>query len=125
VTDSSSRRIVLAENNPELAWLLQTVLGQQPGWQCPTVVGSGAALLQAAQAAPADAYLVDLSLDDGSVLPWLARLRQLQRDALVIAFTGSATAELEAQCRDAGCAALLRKDGDVGALLQALRGHLG
>jgi DNA-binding NarL/FixJ family response regulator len=118
-------RIQLAEDHADLAQMLRALLGAQPGWCCAPVVASGEALLEQARAQGADAYVLDLMLADGSVLPRVPALRACQPDAVIIAYSGRGDAELAQACLQAGCNAVVVKDGRVEPLLQALREQLG
>ena len=65
--------------------------------------------------------MLDLSLDDGSAIALILRLRAAQPDCAIIAFTGLGDPQLAEQCREAGCDAALQKDGQVRTLLDTLR----
>lgn len=119
------KRIQLAEDHDDLALLMCALLGAQPGWCCAPAVASGKGLLEQARTQDADAYVLDLMLADGSVLPVVPALRACQPNAVIIAYTGREASELAQACLLAGCDAVVVKDGRIEPLLQALRERLG
>lgn len=124
-TPPAPKRIQLAEDHAELALVLGALLGAQAGWHCAPAIASARALLEQAQRSDADAYVLDLTLADGSVLPIVPALRACQPGAAIIVYTGRPDAALAQACLQAGCDAVVVKDGRVEPLLQALRERLG
>ncbi len=68
-------RIVIGENNEDLAMTLSLLLGAEPDMRCVATVSSSSAVLAALEAHAPNAFVLDLSLDDGSSLPLITTLR--------------------------------------------------
>jgi DNA-binding NarL/FixJ family response regulator len=117
----SPLRVALGENHPDLATTLAMLIDLQPDMAC---VGHGAtaqAVLELAEKAAPQAYVLDLMLDDGSSIPLIRLLRERNAAALIGAFSGLDDPRLAEQCALAGCDATLAKDGQIAPLLQTLR----
>ncbi len=87
-------------------------------------VGHGSntgALMAIEQSTAPDAYVLDLSLDDGSSIPLMKSLRSARADTVLIAYTGHSNPALTDQCQKAGCDLVLTKAGPVDELLNAIR----
>lgn len=117
--------IAIGENHTDLALTLATLIDLQADLRCIGHSPTGSGLLAMAEREPADAYLVDLALDDGSSIPMIHTLRSRQPECVIIAFTGLGNPSLAEQCERAGCDATLEKNGSVTQLLETLRGLLG
>ncbi len=117
--------IAIGENHPDLALTLSVLIDLQDDLRCIGHAPTGSGLLAIAEREPADAYLVDLALDDGSSVPMIQTLRSRQPACVIIAFTGLGNPSLAEQCQRAGCDATLEKNGSVTQLLETLRGLLG
>lgn len=114
-------RVAIGEDNTDLAEVLSMLIDLQPDLQCVGHAAASDALQALADTAAPDAFVVDLQLGDGSALPLLQRLRAARPDCLLIAFSGDNNPLLEAACREAGCDALVRKDGRPMAVIDTLR----
>ena len=117
--------IAIGENNADLAMTLGLLIDLQDDLRCIGYAATCTGLLALAEQSPANAYLVDLGLDDGSSVPAIQTLRSRQPGCVIIAFTGLENPLLAEQCQRAGCNATLEKNGDVTHLLATLRGLLG
>ncbi len=118
-------RIAIGENHPDLAESLCMLINFQDDMEA---VGHGSStdmLLDIEKASTPDAYVLDLSLDDGSSIPLMRSLRQARQGTVLIAYTGHSNPALTDQCRKAGCDLVLTKAGPVDELLDAIRGALG
>ena len=122
---SAPATIAIGENHPDLALTLALLIDLQDDLRCIGHSPTSSGLLTLAEREPADAYLVDLALDDGSSIPMIQSLRSRQPDCVIIAFTGLGNPTLAEQCERAGCNATLEKNGSVRQLLETLRGLLG
>jgi DNA-binding NarL/FixJ family response regulator len=122
---SAPATIAIGENHPDLALTLALLIDLQDDLRCIGHSPTSSGLLTLAEREPADAYLVDLALDDGSSIPMIQSLRSRQPDCVIIAFTGLGNPTLAEQCERAGCNATLEKNGSVTQLLETLRGLLG
>ena len=122
---SAPATIAIGENHPDLALTLALLIDLQDDLRCIGHSPTSSGLLTLAEREPADAYLVDLALDDGSSIPMIQSLRSRQPDCVIIAFTGLGNPTLAEQCERAGCNATLEKNGSATQLLETLRGLLG
>ncbi|MEN9705365.1 MAG: hypothetical protein RLZZ393_1244, partial [Pseudomonadota bacterium] len=96
-------RIALGEDHQDLAQVLAMLIDMQPDLHCIGHAATAGGVLELAEREAPDAYVLDLTLADGSCIPLVARLRARQPDCLVVVFTGYADPALEAACRTAGC----------------------
>lgn len=118
------RAIAVGENNTDLAALLVSLLDLQADLRCIGKAGTCAQVLALHRQQPVDGWLLDLALDDGSSLALLPTLRQEQPDCALLVVSGVADATLLSTALALGADAVLPKDGNVGALLTALRRQL-
>jgi len=114
-------RIVIGENNEDLATTVSLLLEAEPDMCCCASVGSGSALISAIEKHAPNAFILDLSLDDGPSLPLIAQLRERIPKAVIIVFTGYRNQQLNEQCLRAGANEVVVKSGDIDALIDALR----
>ena len=114
-------RIAIGENNSDLATALTALIDLQPDLRCVGHAATTPGVLALAERERPDSYVLDLTLDDGSAIPLIRRLRAIQPGCAIIAFTGLGDPQLAEQCREAGCDATLQKDGQVRTLLDTLR----
>ena len=94
-------RILVADDEPSMRWLLERVLGQ--AGHSVTVVEDGAGALARAGAEPYDLAFVDVRMPDVDGLEVLSRLRTSAPDTAVIVMTahGSVRSAVEAMQRGA------------------------
>lgn len=121
---STKFRIAIGENHPDLAESLCMLIDFQEDMQA---VGHGSnsdALFAIEAASRPDAYVLDLSLDDGSSIPLMRALRAAREQTVLIAYTGHSNPALTEQCHKAGCDLVVTKAGPVDELLNAIRGAL-
>lgn len=114
-------RLLIGENNADLATTLTMLFDAEPDIQCVAVAASGAAVLAALEAHSPNGFVLDLSLDDGSSLPLIATLRQRAPRAVIVVHTGYRSDELERRCLQSGADEVVLKTGDIDALTAALR----
>jgi DNA-binding NarL/FixJ family response regulator len=114
-------RLVLGENNQDLAMTLSLLLDAEPDMHCVATVSSTRAVLASLDAHAPNAFVLDLSLDDGSSLPLIATLRSRLPQGVIIVHTGYQNDSLDGQCLRAGADAVVVKTGDIEALTGALR----
>jgi len=114
-------RIAIGEDHEDLAQALAMLIDLQPDLQYAGHSATTVGVLELADSQAPDAYLLDLSLADGSCIPLIRTLRARYRDCLIIAFSGLDDSALRSACRDAGCNLTLRKDGRPMAVIEALR----
>lgn len=114
-------RIVIGENNTDLATTVSLLLESEPDMSCCAAVSSGSALLRTLDECSPNAFILDLSLDDGPSLPLISTLRARVPQAAIVVFTGYRNPVLNEQCLQAGANEVVVKTGDIDALIDALR----
>jgi DNA-binding NarL/FixJ family response regulator len=114
-------RLVIGENNADLAMTLTMLFEVEPGIECVAVAASGAAVIAALEAHSPNGFVLDLSLDDGSSLPLIATLRERSPRAVIVVHTGYKSGELDQRCLRSGADEVVLKTGDIDALTAALR----
>jgi len=119
--DESQLRIVVGENNADLAMTLTLLLDAEPDMHCVVTASSVEAVLRALDEHRPNAFVLDLSLDDGSSLPLIKILRERLPGAAIVVFTGHKNELLSQQCMRAGANSVVVKTGDFDELSAALR----
>jgi DNA-binding NarL/FixJ family response regulator len=119
--EARSLRIVIGENNADLALTLGLLLDAEPDMQCVATGASAGAVLSAVDEHSPNAFILDLSLDDGPSLPLISTLRERLPAAVIVVFTGHSNAMLKDHCLRAGADALVVKSGEFDELTSALR----
>jgi len=114
-------RLVIGENNADLALTLTLLLNAEPDIRCLATAGSTSAVLGALEAHSPNAFVLDLSLDDGSSLPLIATLRARAPRAVIVVYTGHKNPMLDEQCMRSGADAVVLKTGDIDELMAVLR----
>ena len=120
---TENRRILLVEDNPGDAGLIEDMLdvvdGPGDGLEhVETLAGALAAL----RARGADAVLLDLRLPDGSGLECVQAIREVSRDVAIVVLTGLDHEALAMECIVAGAQDYIRKN-DIRA--ESLRRSIG
>jgi DNA-binding NarL/FixJ family response regulator len=118
---SKPLRIVIGENNDDLAMTLGLLLDAEPDMLCVATGSSSSAVLSAADRHAPNVFILDLSLDDGSSLPLISTLRQRLPAAAIVMFTGHRNELLTEHCLRAGAHALVVKSGEFDELTTAVR----
>ncbi|HEX4023610.1 MAG TPA: response regulator transcription factor [Steroidobacteraceae bacterium] len=121
----SGLQIVIGENNADLAMTLRLLLEAEPDMRCIATAASASAVLRSAEEHAPNAFILDLSLDDGSSLPLISTLRERLPQAAIIVYTGHRNAMLNEQCVRAGANAVVVKTGEIDELTGALRRAAG
>jgi DNA-binding NarL/FixJ family response regulator len=119
--ENPALRIVIGENNADLAMTLNLLLNGEPDMHCVSTASSTSAVLRAMDEHGPNAFILDLSLDDGSSLPLIAKLRQHLPAAVIVVFTGHKNEMLNEQCVRAGANSVVVKSGEFEELTAALR----
>jgi len=114
-------RVLIGENNADLAMTLTFLLDESQDIRCVASASSNRAVLEAVEAHAPNAFVLDLSLDDGSSLPLIQQLRERLPAAAIVVYTGHKNTLLEQQCLKAGADAVVVKGGDIEELTAALR----
>jgi DNA-binding NarL/FixJ family response regulator len=119
--EPKSLRIVIGENNADLAVTLRLLLDAEPDMLCVATSSSISAVLASADEHSPNAFILDLSLDDGPSLPLISILHERLPGAAIVVFTGHKNELLKEHCLRAGADALVVKSGDFDELTGALR----
>jgi DNA-binding NarL/FixJ family response regulator len=119
--DGAELRILIGENNSDLAMTLNLLLDAEPDMHCVSTASSGEAVLRALDEYAPNAFILDLSLDDGSSLPLIGVLRKRLPTAAIVVFTGHKNELLNEQCVRAGANSVVVKTGEFEELTAALR----
>ena len=114
--------MLIGENNADLAMTLVLLLQECDDMQCVASASSNKAVMAALETHAPNAFVLDLSLDDGSSLPLIAKLRERLPAAAIVVYTGHKNTMLEQQCLKAGADAMIVKGGEIEELTAALRG---
>lgn len=117
-------RIAIGENHPDLAQSLSMLIDFQSDMRAVGHASSAEGVLRLEATEAPDAYVLDLSLDDGSSIPLMKSLRAARAETVLVAYTGHSNPSLTDQCHKAGCDIVLTKAGPVEELLDALRSAL-
>jgi DNA-binding NarL/FixJ family response regulator len=120
-SDERMLRILVGENNADLAMTLTLLLDAEPDMRCVVTASSVGAVLRAVEEHEPNAFVLDLSLDDGSSLPLIKILRERIPNAAIVVFTGHKNELLNEQCVRAGANSVVVKTGDFDELSAALR----
>jgi DNA-binding NarL/FixJ family response regulator len=121
LAEPKSLRIVIGENNTDLAVTLGLLLDTEPDMACVATGASASAVLSSVEQHSPNAFILDLSLDDGPSLPLISQLRVRLPGAVIVVFTGHKNELLNEHCLRAGADALVVKTGDFDELTAALR----
>jgi DNA-binding NarL/FixJ family response regulator len=119
--DSTRRRVLLADNNPDLAQVLGEIIRMDESLEFIGFVVSGAAAVRRTQTEVVDILVLDLGLEDCHGFDVLDRLRADASRTKVIVHTGYTSPELAAHAKRKGAVACVVKDGDADALLSVIR----
>ena len=116
--------VLVAEDNPLVCDAMR-VLFSETGHRVSTA-GHVAEIVDIAESDPVDLLLLDLGLADGDGFEVLTLLRALATPPrVVVALTGRDEPEIVAQCKDAGCRAVLLKPVPARQLLAQAKEWLG
>jgi CheY-like chemotaxis protein len=114
------RRVLIADNNVDLAQILGEIIGTEETLDFVGQVSSGAEALKRVGEEPIDVLVLDLGLADIHGFDVLDRLKRAGSPTRVIVHSGFSSPQLVAHARQHGAAAYVVKDGDVKALLAAI-----
>jgi len=118
---SSRRRVLVVDDNPDVARILGEFIRLDPELEFIGAVGTGSEALDKARLGAADVFILDLSLKDSRGFGVLERLHAQSPALKLIVHTAHSSDEHAAHAKRMGAAAFVVKDGDVHALLDAVR----
>lgn len=114
-------KIVVGENHQDLAMTMQLLIDAEPDMACIATAPTCAEIAALADLHRPDGFVLDLSLDDGSSIPLIRKLRDQLPDAVILVFTGHDSAAITQACKSAGATAVFTKGERMDALVEALR----
>lgn len=120
ITETTRRRVLVADNNCDLAQILGEIIGTEDSLDFVGHVSSGAEALARVGGEPIDILILDLGLADIHGFDVLDRLKRAGSPTRVIVHSGFSSPQLVAHARQRGAAAYVVKDGDVKTLLAAI-----
>lgn len=118
---SPRRRVLVADDNADLARLLGELIRLDPVLEFAGYVQSGTEAIEQARHGVADVLVLDLGLRDINGLQVLERLTAESCGVKVIIHTGHAFEGLDGWVKSKGAAGYVLKDGNPESLLNAIR----
>jgi DNA-binding NarL/FixJ family response regulator len=119
-----SARVLVAEDNADVAEILQALLAPEPGLTCVGAVGGVHEVAEAVRRLEPRVLLLDLELKDGSGLQVLRECRRHYPDLVVIIISGHSAPALIREALAAGAADFLVKPDDMPVLADRVRAAL-
>jgi two-component system response regulator DesR len=114
-------RVLLAEDNRDLAVAVRALLEAEDDITVTSVVECAADLLDSIRASRAEVVILDLNLDGGSSVAPMKQARAAVPDLAVVVFSGYDARDVAGVLHGLGGAEFVTKNGDVTALLDAVR----
>lgn len=119
--DKPSARILVAEDNTDVAEILQAVLAGEPGLECVGAVPDGRDVAAAVARLQPDILLLDLELDGLSGMEVLRACQREHPSLLVVIVSGHSADAIIRAAKAAGAADFLVKPDDLPELAARLR----
>lgn len=114
-------KILIGENHQDLAMTMRLLIDAEPDMECIAAAPTCEEVMQLAEAHHPDGFVLDLSLDDGSSIPLIRKLRDQLPDSVIVVFTGHDSAAISHACKSAGATAVFTKGERIDALVETLR----
>ena len=114
-------RVLLAEDNRDLAVAVRALLEAEGDITVTSVVACAADLLESIHATQADVVILDLNLDGGSSVPAMKQARTALPDLAIVVFSGYDARDVASALHGLGDAEFVTKNGEVTALIDAVR----
>jgi DNA-binding NarL/FixJ family response regulator len=118
-------RVLLAEDNRDLAVAVRALLEAEDDIEVTTVVECAADLLDSIRATRTDVVILDLNLDGGSSVPAMKQARAAVPALAVVVFSGYDARDVASALHGLGDAEFVTKNGEVSALIDAVRRAAG
>lgn len=120
-TEALRRRVLVADNNADLAQMLGEIIRMEGSLDFAGHVLTGTDALSRVASERIDVLVLDLGLEDLHGFDVLERVVNSGSRTKVIVHSGHASPELAAHAKHKGAVAYVVKDGDVNTLLAAIR----
>ena len=114
-------RVLVAEDNADLAFALREVLRTEDDIDVVGVVGDVASLFETVCTLDAHVVILDLNLAGGSSVPAMQSVRRERPHTGIVVYSGYDRADLESALPALGDCECVSKSGDVVDLIDAVR----
>jgi len=121
LADGASARILVADDNADVAEILQTMLAGEPGLECVGAVLDGQEVAAAVARLHPDILLLDLELNGLSGMEVLRACRRDHPSLRVVIVSGHSAEPIIRAAKAAGAADFLIKPDDIPELAPRLR----
>ncbi len=120
-TSNATTRVLVVDDHTTFSDLLAMALDREPDLTCVGTAASVARALVMVDELRPDLVLMDVHLGDGDGVAATAKLTQTYPELRVVVLTAHTDTALMQRTADAGACGLLRKDGSLPDMLEALR----
>ena len=119
--DSERIRVLVAEDNVDLASAVSELLQTEPDMDVVGVVGDAASLCDSVRVLDAQVVILDLNLSGGSSVPAMQAVRRERPRTGIVVYSGYDRAELASALPTLGDCECVSKSGEVTDLIDAVR----
>ncbi len=120
-TTGEGARVLVAEDNADVAEILMALLAPEPGLTCVGAVDAAAAVPEALLRLQPHLLVLDMELRDGSGMDVLRECRRSHPELRVVILSGHSAPALIREARAAGAVDFLLKPDDLPVLADRLR----
>lgn len=119
--DSERIRVLVAEDNADLASAVSELLRTEPDMDVVGVVGDAASLCDSVRVLDAQVVILDLNLSGGSSVPAMQAVRRERPRTGIVVYSGYDRADLAGALPTLGDCECVSKSGEVTDLIEAVR----
>lgn len=119
--DSERIRVLVAEDNADLASAVSELLRTEPDFDVVGVVGDATSLCDSVRLLDAQVVILDLNLSGGSSVPAMQAVRRERPHTGVVVYSGYDRADLASALPTLGDCECVSKSGEVTDLIDAVR----
>ena len=119
--DSERIRVLVAEDNADLAFAVRELLRTEPDIDVVGVVGDAASLCESVRTLDAQVVILDLNLSGGSSVPAMQLVRRERPRTGIVVYSGYDRADLASALPSLGDCECVSKSGEVSELIDAVR----
>ena len=119
--DSERIRVLVAEDNVDLASAVSELLQTEPDMDVVGVVGDAASLCDSVRVLDAQVVILDLNLSGGSSVPAMQAVRRERPRTGIVVYSGYDRADLASALPTLGDCECVSKSGEVTDLIDAVR----